>query len=153
MHAARYALLLSLGTFCLAFPGSAPALATQDPVSDPQAACARANLVSSTTLDGLTFASYRNGETGLACFQVTQRGKIIFRRTGNNADRYLIGQHPSRDPDDDWKVPYIPDGTDITGLGYPDLVVYHYTGGAHCCLLAWVFQLRPAFRLLATIDA
>jgi len=149
MHAARCALLLSLGTFCLAIP----AHGAQDPVADPQAACARANLTQSAIIDGFTFASYSSERTGEACFQVIRQGIVIFRRTNDNDGYYLIGQHPNRDPDLQWNVPNIPDGTDIVGLGDPDMVVYSYTGGAHCCLMTWVFQLQPAFRLLATLDA
>jgi hypothetical protein len=33
------------------------------------------------------------------------------------------------------------------------MVVTEWTGGAHCCLSAYVFELEPAFRLVARLDA
>ena len=33
------------------------------------------------------------------------------------------------------------------------MIVSVWTGGAHCCLIQYVFELRPKFRLLATINA
>ena len=50
-------------------------------------------------------------------------------------------------------MPAIVDGTDITGRGHPDMIVAYWTGGAHCCLLHYVFELESTFRLLATLDA
>lgn len=128
-------------------------LAAQDPVSDPEVACGRSSLASSTIVAGLTFASYSSEHTGESCFQVSRQGKIIFRRTNDNGGAYYIGQHPGIDPDLDQKAPNIRDGADITGLGRPDLVVYGYSGGAHCCWTTWVFELRPVFRRIATLAA
>ncbi len=34
-------------------------------------------------------------------------------------------------------------GTDITGTGYPDLVVQTFSGGAHCCFSWFVYELGP----------
>ena len=44
-------------------------------------------------------------------------------------------------------------GKDITGAGVPDLVISEFTGGAHCCFLAHVFELGKEFRKVATLDA
>ena len=33
------------------------------------------------------------------------------------------------------------------------MIVSQYTGGSHCCLLHYVFELEPEFKLLATLDA
>lgn len=151
MRARLRAHSLALCVFWLTATLSSPLFAAQFPAPNAQAACARPSLKGAATVGGFAFATYRNDQSGLACFQVVRNGKVIFRRTNNNDGDYLIGQHPS--PDLDWNVPDIPDGTDITGLNHPDLVVYSYTGGAHCCLLAWVFELAPQFRILATLDA
>ncbi|MCX7751167.1 MAG: VCBS repeat-containing protein [Candidatus Bipolaricaulota bacterium] len=34
-------------------------------------------------------------------------------------------------------------GEDVTGDGYPDVIVVHYSGGAHCCYELEVFSLGP----------
>ncbi len=44
-------------------------------------------------------------------------------------------------------------GQDVTGDGLPDLVITHYTGGAHCCTYYRVFELSTEVRLLGTIYA
>jgi len=47
-----------------------------------------------------------------------------------------------------------PIGTDVTGLGRPDLVIGEWTGGAHCCFLFHVFELgSDRLRKVTTIDA
>jgi hypothetical protein len=43
-------------------------------------------------------------------------------------------------------------GKDITGSGKPNLVVYEWTGGFHCCYIAYVFELGSSVTLLAEID-
>jgi hypothetical protein len=34
-------------------------------------------------------------------------------------------------------------GTDVTGEGYPDVIIETYTGGAHCCFSTIVYDLGP----------
>lgn len=46
-----------------------------------------------------------------------------------------------------------PIGTDITGDGQPDLVIYDYSGGAHCCSSFYLFEIGAAFRHIQTLDA
>jgi hypothetical protein len=84
-----------------------------------------------------------------ACLQVVRSGRVIFRRTSDSRDGYTLGQPANKE----CKVPAIVDGTDITGRGHPDMIVAYWTGGAHCCLLHYVFELESTFRLLATLDA
>ncbi len=43
-------------------------------------------------------------------------------------------------------------GKDITGLGKPDLILYEWTGGAHCDYIAYVIELGSPCRLLAAIN-
>jgi len=43
-------------------------------------------------------------------------------------------------------------GKDITGDGEPNLVVYEYTGGAHCCHIYHVFQLGENLRFIGTLN-
>lgn len=116
---------------------------------DPKAACLLANRKEAAKVGQFVFRTYENSKTGDACLQVFRDGKIIFRRTLGNDGHYTLGQQA----DSSWKTPPITNGTDITGRGRPDMIVTFYTGGAHCCLLDYVFELQPEFKLLATLDA
>jgi hypothetical protein len=45
-------------------------------------------------------------------------------------------------------------GKDITGAGYPDLVIQTYSGGAHCCFSWTVYELGPTLnRVLQSPDS
>ena len=108
--------------------------------------CTRANLKQSVKIGEVTFAAYRDEDSG--CLQVIRDGKVIFRRT--DGLEYALGQYP--DPNER-VVPRIANGTDITGRGYPDMIVWEWTGGAHCCFSNYVFELGPKFRLVAHLEA
>jgi hypothetical protein len=43
-------------------------------------------------------------------------------------------------------------GRDINGDGAPEVVLYEWTGGAHCCFVARVVWLGPRCRVLAEIE-
>jgi hypothetical protein len=131
-----------LGFSCLPFSISASA---QIPPDNPKTACLHQVQVAS--IGELIFKSYKNDKTGDACLQVFRNGKVIFRRTLGNGGSYVLGQEK------DENGPYIPDGTDVTGSGHPNMLVSLYTGGAHCCLLYYVFELEPELKLIATLDA
>jgi hypothetical protein len=124
------------------------ALWAQFPPNDPKTACSREHQASIVSLDQFLFRTYRNGQTGDACLQVSQNGRIIFTGTMDNGGRYVLGQ--SANPQ--FGIPAIKNGTDVTGRGHPDMIVSSYTGGAHCCMFHYVFELEPAFRLLATLN-
>jgi hypothetical protein len=120
----------------------------QDPVANPSALCSLPNLKDAVRVDGYIFRTYKSGDSNY-CFQVLRDGKILFRRTNDNDGWFKLGQ-----PEDKkWKVPAIPNGTDITGRGHPDMIVSFTSGGVHCCLSHFVFELEPKFKLLATLDA
>lgn len=130
------------GYFCLLFliPASA-----QFPPDAPKTACTHQVQVAS--IADLIFKAYKNDDTGDACLRVMQNGKEIFRRTLGNDGYYALGQQK------DGYGPYIPNGADITGRGHPNMLVSFYTGGAHCCLMYYVFELEPKLKLIATLDA
>jgi len=44
-------------------------------------------------------------------------------------------------------------GNDITGDGYPNLIVSEWTGGVHCCFLFHIFEIGPDFQHIQTINA
>jgi len=130
-----------------------PLLLCQEPIDSPAEICSPRHLITSVIVNGYLFRTYRGGDDDTDnCLQVIRDGKVIFRRTLNSHPMfqgYALGQSASRK----WKIPSIPNGTDITGRGHPDMIVSLYTGGAHCCLMHYVFELEPSFRLLATLNA
>jgi hypothetical protein len=48
--------------------------------------------------------------------------------------------------------PALAPGTDVNADGVPDLVIFGWNGGAHCCFVAWVFSLGADFETLAEVD-
>lgn len=131
-----------LGFSCLLFSVSTLA---QFPLDDPKTACS--HQVQVATVGTLIFKAYKNDGTGDACLQVIRNGKVIFRRTLGNDGSYTLGQQG------DQFGPAIANGSDVTGRGNSNMLVSFYTGGAHCCLLYYVFELEPDFKLIATLDA
>lgn len=59
----------------------------------------------------------------------------------------------------DWSLPPGSDahrlgaGDDLNGDGVPELVIFAYSGGAHCCYTVYILELSDSARLVATIDA
>ena len=123
--------------------------AAQVAAADPGTACSHKFQKAASNVGPYTFRTYEDTKDGDACLLVQQRGKEIFRRTFGNHGRFTLGQAGNAD----LKTPPIANGTDITGRGQPDMIIAFYTGGAHCCLMHYVFELTPEFRLLATLDA
>ena len=129
---------------------SAARLAAQFPAENRAKACSREHFEDSAKVGRFFFRTYKNDESGEACLQVVRDGEVLFRRTYDNGGEFTIGQPVVEDR----KVAEaIPNGTDITGRGRPDMIVSFYTGGAHCCVMHYVFELEPVFKLLATLDA
>jgi len=44
-------------------------------------------------------------------------------------------------------------GIAITPSGYPSMIIYHWSGGAHCCYDFHILELGPEFRVLDVIEA
>ena len=86
-------------------------------------------------------------EEGEIILQVFKAGDLVF---STNSHRFYDPEAISTDPDPhDVPRPL----TNITGNGIPDLVVAEWSGGAHCCMTYYVFELGDAFRQVATIEA
>ncbi len=100
----------------------------------------------SVQFDSFVFKSYR-GDAG-SCLRVVHDGKIIFQREVDTPVGFTIGQLANNGD----KVPAIPNGADITGRGRPDMIVSLLTGGAHCCIFHYVFELEPKFKVIALLD-
>lgn len=47
--------------------------------------------------------------------------------------------------------PDLASGSDVNGDGIPDLVLFGWSGGAHCCFVTWVFSLGTQFEVLAEV--
>ena len=131
--------------------GSAAVLAiatlhAQTAAADPATACSAKNQSDSVKVGVFTFITYASN-TG-ACLQVVSGGKVVFSRAVDSFQSFTLGQ-PAVAEDN---IPAVANGADVTGRGHPDMIVSLFTGGAHCCTSHFVFELAPAFRLLATIN-
>ncbi len=132
----------TLALTCIAAPIP---LFAQLGVDAPTATCATRYRTHSITVKQYVFATYEN-DAG-ACLQVKSAGKVIVRHTSEFPEAFTIGQHS----DSMYNFPPIANGTDVTGRGHPDIIVSEYSGGAHCCMTHYVFELEPQFKLLATL--
>ncbi len=102
--------------------------------------------------------TYRSQEGDSACLDIRQNGKMVYSHSDDEVVKFVIGNDINRGlgsekEEGDYHPPAIPIGTDITGLGVPNLIVSTWSGGAHCCFAFEVFELGPRVRLVATIDA
>ncbi len=87
--------------------------------------------------------------------EITKNNNLVFREEGCD---YYIGHHPERDEhgeiiDSINNSEIVAMGKDVTGAGVPNLVIYTYSGGAHCCSSFYVFEIGETFNKLAEIDA
>jgi len=85
-------------------------------------------------------------EEGEIILQVFKAGELVF---STNSHRFYDPEATSTDDPHDVPRPL----TNITGNGIPDLVVAEWSGGAHCCMTYYVFELGDTFRQVATIEA
>lgn len=147
----RYRRLLVATVFaaCLPFLCARAALGGQFPSKNPEQICSSSHLQDKVLFDGLELRSFKDDASGKACLQVVQSRKTLFQRTNDNNGSFTLGQKAS----EDGSIQAIPNGTNVTGDDRPEMIVSQWTGGAHCCRLDYVFQLRPEFKLLATLDA
>lgn len=113
--------------------------------------CARGNLVQSAVVQGYTFRAYERTDSDTpGCVSVYRNGKLDYLLLAKSDEdmTYRLGQ--LADPVN--KIPLIPDGTDLTGNGHPDMIVTSWSGGAHCCGAHYIFELEPRLRLIAKLD-
>jgi hypothetical protein len=96
-----------------------------------------------------TVRTYRYPNS-FGCVVVSRDNKPVYKETSMN---FQIGGSPDL-PLEGKQSLLTPMGTDVTGLGHPNLVIGEWTGGAHCCTLIHVFELGPEkLRKVGTIDA
>ncbi|HEX5283044.1 MAG TPA: hypothetical protein VFW30_02905 [Bryocella sp.] len=120
----------------------------QDPVKHPHEICTRAYLTDSAVVSGVLFQTFENDANGWTCVRASADGKLLFQRTNGNDGAFTLGQKADKEE----SIPAILNGADLTGRGRPDMLISAWSGGAHCCRTDYIFELRPRFRLLATIN-
>lgn len=81
------------------------------------------------------------------CLEVRKSGVVVYRESNEIA--YGIGNRVYNDP----AIPAIKVGTDITGGGVPEAIVWSWSGGIHCCFTFQVLQLSRRIVPVAQIDA
>jgi hypothetical protein len=111
--------------------------------------CTHAKLAESANVRGYVFKAYKDtdGDTP-GCVRVYLHGKLAYRLANDEGLTYSLGQ-PA---DADNKIPLVPNGSDLTGNGRPDMMVTSWSGGAHCCFTHYIFELEPKLRLIATLN-
>ena len=137
----------------LAVLSLAPSLlrAAQNPIDPYTDDCWWQNLTDAQTVGPFDFQAYVNTETGRPCFDIRRGGRdgeVVFRWTINRFGEFRLGQPANLLH----KVPAIPNGTDITGRGHPDMIVTQWSGGEHCCFKHYIFELEPELKIVAQID-
>ena len=108
----------------------------------------------------------RQGEKGSECRFNDYRIVIFPHETGKNIESviqifkgqklvYLKSSHEFEicgQGHDQKYADLIGLGKDVTGQGVPDMVVWEWSGGAHCCYYLHIFELGKQFKKLDTID-
>ena len=127
-----------------ALPAIQPARADDLPKT-----CTHAELAESANVSGYVFRAYKDtdGETP-GCVRVYLHGKVAYRLATDDALTYRLGQPADKIN----KIPFVPNGSDLTGLGRPDMMLTSWSGGAHCCFAHYIFELEPKLRLIATLN-
>jgi len=139
---AGFAAALATGACVL----SAIPVDAQSTAGSPAAECVAKNPTGAATVGKFIFRTYSRDDG--VCLRVTSGGKLVYSKILGGAEIATLGQ-----PDDEESnAPAIRNGTDITGLGRPDMIVSTYSGGAHCCTTHYVFEMEPQFRLLAELN-
>lgn len=97
---------------------------------------------------------YRGGDDDFdGCIVILKSNRLVFSRRVEG--KVAIGNDVNKD-DQEPGVPHpplIPIGTDITGLGKPNLILNEWSGGAHCCFTFHIFELDDHPREVASVQA
>jgi hypothetical protein len=119
--------------------------AQQQPGSDAAPVCTAKYLDSTVTVGQLKISAF--SAVAANCLQVTSGTRVLYRGTTDGGGTLRLGQ-----PGSDSDIPEIANGADVTGRGHPDLIVSLFTGGAHCCMSHYLYELAPTVRLLARLN-
>lgn len=143
----RIILLLLLLSICIA-----PAAAAQNkrPVSSPAGQCPRhSKLDDEQRFADFVIRTYVTEDLE-GCIQVLRNNRIVFSK--HTLGKPILGNDINKGGSSgDFHPTVIPLGTDITGLGKPDLIVGEWSGGAHCCYAFYIIELDDRPREIAAI--
>lgn len=81
---------------------------------------------------------------------IINQGKVKVFESAEIGDHYYFGNRFDERSDNE-KDLY--SGRDITGNGFPNLVISNWTGGAHCCHFMHIFELGDKLIKLTTVEA
>ncbi len=104
-------------------------------------------LIAQQTIAAYTVSIYTDPGCGGSYFNLTHGGRTLFTSRPLCDALLRVGALYPDDPDERIVQP----GADLTGNGRPDLVVTGFSGGAHCCLSFYIFQIGAEFRTLGVI--
>ncbi len=102
-------------------------------------------------LDEVSFGDYIvrvwTGPWVYGYFEILKNGERVYAKNGGS---FFIGRdnrkyHPDKD------APILRIGEDITGRGIPNLLIVEWTGGAHCCMILYLFELGDELKLLTDL--
>ena len=111
------------------------------------AVCRTAHPVASATVHGYLFRTYSNENEQQGCLKIFHQGKLVYSMAGD-----MVGYSLGLPAQPEYKIPGVANGTDLTGSGYPEMVVTGWSGGAHCCQSRYVFVLAPVIHLAIELD-
>ncbi len=84
------------------------------------------------------------------CVQILRGNQIIFSQ--HTAGKVVIGNDVNKNLRGEvFHAPPIPLGTDMTGLGKPDLLLGEWSGGMHCCFTFHILELGDRPHEIATV--
>lgn len=136
-------------SFVLTAAMRTPPSPSHDRVKNPGDVCNNAYFTDSIVVNGILIQTLATPDIGQGCIRATNDAKTLFRRKIIGDSTFTFGQRAS----EDGSIAVIPNGTDLTGHGTPDVLITAWSGGAHCCRTDYVFEVGPPFRLLGVIDA
>lgn len=80
--------------------------------------------------------------------EIKKGGLRVYGRTCEGGEFLIAELEESRTPRERIAI-----GKDITGRGIPNLVIFEWSGGAHCCYTAHIFEIGQSFRKIASLNA
>jgi len=112
---------------------------------EAQAAVSEKDLQGKYAYGDYEVRTYREQESGEGQLKIFKHSEEVFSETGVS---YRVGLMYDDIPENS----LVKIGNDITGDGQPDLVISHWSGGAHCCFTFYVFNIGEKFQLVDVID-
>ncbi|MEK6396541.1 MAG: hypothetical protein V4734_00515 [Terriglobus sp.] len=116
-------------------------------VAAQKSSCAMKDMQQEKHVAGYTLRTFLNEDSGDSCVQILRNGAVVHQETNTESFRYTLGQQAVSEAG----VPALADGIDLTGNGYPNVIVTMNTRGAHCCLTVSVYELSAKPKRIAEL--